>query len=80
MKGYKRCKCRGDDGRELGASCPRLRRRDGSWNPSHGTWYGKAELPAGPDGRRVILRQGGFATQAAGGEKPAEGEQEHQGH
>ena len=63
MKGYKRCKCRGDDGRELGASCPRLRRRDGSWNPSHGTWYGKAELPAGPDGRRVILRQGGFATQ-----------------
>lgn len=63
MKGYKRCKCRGQDKRELGASCPRLRRRDGSWNPAHGTWYGKSELPPGKDGKRVTLRQGGFATQ-----------------
>ncbi len=63
MKGYKRCKCRDADNRELGNKCDNLRRRDGSWNPSHGTWYGKAELSAAPDGARVILRMGGFATQ-----------------
>jgi integrase len=63
LKGYRRCKCRGEDKRELGAACPNLHRANGSWNPSHGTWYGKAELPAGPGSQRVILRQGGFATQ-----------------
>ena len=63
MKGYKRCKCRDENDRELGNECDSLRRKDGSWNPSHGTWYGKAELPAAPDGKRVILRTGGFATQ-----------------
>src|SRR5260370_13033836 len=61
MKGYRRCKCR-EDGRELGASCPKLRRRDNSWNPAHGTWYGKTELPSGPGGERVSLRAGGFAS------------------
>ncbi|WP_165960060.1 tyrosine-type recombinase/integrase [Nonomuraea longispora] len=60
--GFKRCKCR-QDGRELGAKCPRLRRKDGSWNPNHGTWYGKEEVPAGPDGKRVYLRLGGFKTE-----------------
>jgi integrase len=63
VKGYKRCKCRGEGKRELGAKCPALRRKDGSWNPAHGTWYGKAELPAGPGKQRVALRMGGFATQ-----------------
>ena len=63
MKGYKRCKCRGGDKRELGNTCGNLRRKDGTWNPSHGTWYGKLELPPGPGGGRVILRTGGFATQ-----------------
>jgi integrase len=63
VKGYKRCKCRDADGREVGVKCDDLRRRDGSWNPSHGTWYGKAELPLSPDGKRVALRMGGFATQ-----------------
>jgi integrase len=62
VKGFKRCKCR-EDGRELGASCPKLRRRDNSWNPAHGTWYGKTELPSGPGGERVSLRAGGFASQ-----------------
>ena len=63
MKGYKRCKCRDDAGKEIGAGCENLRRKDGSWNPSHGTWYGKTELPLSPDGQRVALRMGGFATQ-----------------
>ncbi|MGH3303818.1 MAG: site-specific integrase [Streptosporangiaceae bacterium] len=62
---YKRCKCRGEDGRELGASCPRLRRSDGSWNPRHGDWYFALELPRGAGGkRRSRLRRGGFAAQA----------------
>ncbi|MEV0311887.1 tyrosine-type recombinase/integrase [Nonomuraea fuscirosea] len=61
--GFKRCKCR-ENGRELGAKCPRLRRKDGSWNPHHGTWCGKEEIPAGPDGKRIYLRCGGFATEA----------------
>lgn len=60
---FKRCKCRGDDGKEVGQSCPKLRRADGSWNPRHGTWYFSLELPAGPGGkRRPRLRRGGFAT------------------
>ncbi|MFC5821811.1 hypothetical protein, partial [Nonomuraea harbinensis] len=60
--GYKRCKCR-ENGRELGAKCPKLRRKDGTWNPHHGTWHGKEELPAGPDGKRVYLRLGGFRSE-----------------
>ncbi|MEV0993472.1 site-specific integrase [Nonomuraea sp. NPDC050202] len=59
----KRCKCR-EDGRELGAKCPRLRRKDNSWNPNHGSWYGKSEVTPGPDGKRIALRAGGFATEA----------------
>src|ERR1700677_2531406 len=62
VSSYKRCKCRGEDSRELGKACTKLRRKDGSWNPAHGTWYGKAELT--PLGRqRFALRAGGFATQ-----------------
>lgn len=61
--GFKRCKCRDDSGKELGAKCPRLRRTNGSWNPSHGTWHGKSEVPAGPDGKRVYLRLGGFSSE-----------------
>jgi integrase len=64
---YKRCRCRDDEtGRELGTACPRLRRGDGAWNPKHGTWYFRLELPAGPGGkRRTPLRQGGFPTREA---------------
>lgn len=62
-KGFKRCKCRDDNGRELGAKCPKLRRRDGSWNPSHGAWYGKTDLPAVEQAARATLRAGGFASQ-----------------
>lgn len=67
MKGstYKRCKCRGEDGKELGAQCPRLKRKDGSWNPRHGVWYYRLELEAGRGGKRRTLRRGGFPTEAA---------------
>lgn len=67
MKGstYKRCKCRDDDGKEFGAQCPKLRRKDGSWNPRHGTWYYRLELDAGPGGKRRTLRRGGFESETA---------------
>ena len=48
----------------LGAACPQLRRGDGTYNPLHGTWSGRAELPPGPVRRRVTIRFGGFPTQA----------------
>lgn len=66
MKGstYKRCRCR-RDGRELGAKCPQLHRADGSWNPNHGSWFFRVELEPDADGRRRILRRGGYATQRA---------------
>jgi integrase len=61
---YKRCKCKDADGRELGPKCPKLRRADGSWNPRHGTWYYRLELPPAPGGtRRTPHRRGGYATQ-----------------
>jgi integrase len=59
---YKRCKCRSDDGKDLGARCPKLRRADGSWNPRHGTWYFALELPPGPGGKRKQMRRGGFGS------------------
>ena len=45
MNGDKRCRCRDSDGRAMEGRCEKLRRRDGSWNPAHGTWYAKEELP-----------------------------------
>ena len=67
MKGstYKRCKCRGEDGKELGAECPKLRRKDDSWNPRHGSWYYALELDAGPNGKRRRTRRGGFESEDA---------------
>lgn len=61
---YKRCKCKDPaTGKELGADCPDLRRKGGSWSSAHGTWYFALELPPGPGGkRRPRMRRGGFAT------------------
>lgn len=61
---FKRCGCRDTHGRKLDGRCPRLRRRDGAWNPKHGTWQYILELPSASDGTRRRLRRGGFATQA----------------
>lgn len=63
MRSRKRCRCRDADGRDLGSLCPKLRRNDGSWNPNHGVWLGKVELPPAPDGQRVELKASGFATE-----------------
>lgn len=61
----KRCGCAdADTGKKLGATCPQLRRANGSWNPRHGTWQYRLELPPESSGkRRMPLRRGGFPTQ-----------------
>ncbi len=64
MSTYKRCRCRDESGRELGANCKALRRKDGAWNPRHGQWYFRAELPVVHGGRRRVMKRGGYATQA----------------
>lgn len=63
MKPRKRCRCRDADGRDLGDRCPKLKRRDGTWNPNHGTWFARKELTPAPDGERVELKAGGFVTE-----------------
>lgn len=79
----KRCGCRApvtsDDGavvkRQLGVSCPQLKRTDGAWNPAHGTWFFHLELPNPASTRRANIRGGGYATRKdaeAAAEKAAE--------
>ena len=59
----KRCGCRRPDGSKWGNACPQLRRADGSWSPSNGSWSIRLELEPGEDGERRILRRSGYATQ-----------------
>lgn len=59
----KRCGCRDPETRkQLGAKCPKLRRKDGSWNPLHGTYRYQIDLPPAPDGSRRLLRRAGFGA------------------
>jgi integrase len=60
---YKRCGCRGADGKQLGARCPKLRRKDGTWNPRHGAWTFTVSY-AGRNGKRTQVVRGGFASEA----------------
>ena len=52
----RRCRCRDENGRDLGATCPKLGRR------GHGAWHCRQELPAAPDGTRRRFRRDGFRT------------------
>lgn len=58
MKGstYRRCYCRGEDGRPLGRSCPKLKSK------RHGTWAVRQELPARADGGRRSLSRAGYES------------------
>lgn len=63
---FKRCGCTEEvDGKRkrLGANCPKLRRKDGTWNPRHGTWTFYLSAP-GPGGKRQQVMRGGFDTQS----------------
>jgi len=53
---FKRCSCR------TAGACPRLRRPNGAWNPGHGSWHYRLELPPGEAGRRRQIRRGGYAS------------------
>lgn len=54
---FRRCGCRDDEGKQLGAKCPQLR------NAKHGTWAYYIGKTA--NGQRVRVRKGGFATKEA---------------
>lgn len=58
---YKRWTCRDTRSQQLkGAGCPLLHRPNRAWNPLHGTWAYRLELPKSADGRRRQLRRAGF--------------------
>ena len=62
---FKRCGCKNSTGRMLGAACPRLKRRNGSWNPAHGSWSLQLELPPTASGGRRYARRSGFSDYEA---------------
>jgi hypothetical protein len=62
---YKRCGCTesvNEKRRQLGQQCPKLRRRDGSWNPKHGTWSFSITV-RGRGGKPVAVRKAGYGNQ-----------------
>ena len=61
---YKRCACRDTaTKKQLGTRCPKLKRSNGTWSSTHGTWSFQAELPKRHDGARRTRRRHGFASQ-----------------
>jgi integrase len=58
---YKRCGCRHPDtDKPLNNTCPKLRRRGGTWSSDHGQWAYQIELGKDAQGSRMRLRRGGF--------------------
>jgi integrase len=59
---YRRCECRGGDGKLLGNSCPQLKKK------SHGTVALRQELPPDAEGKRRTFRRTGYrsVTEAQG--------------
>ncbi|MCO4699339.1 site-specific integrase [Streptomyces sp. RO-S4] len=55
---YRRCECRGGDGKLLGAKCPKLKRKN------HGSVGLRQELPPDADGRRRTFRRTGYTSVA----------------
>jgi integrase len=56
---YRRCSCRDDDRRQLGARCPLLLS-----DRKHGTWTFAVDVPSAND-RRKTMRRGGYPTKGA---------------
>jgi len=54
---YRRCGCRDDHGRQLGARCPQLA------NPRHGRWAFAVDMPS-PDRKRKTMRRSGYKTRS----------------
>lgn len=57
-----RCGCRGSHGERLGQACPKLWRKDGSWNSKHGSAGFALRIPT-ESGVRLLKRYG-FASKA----------------
>ncbi|MFE9937358.1 site-specific integrase [Streptomyces hirsutus] len=55
---YRRCECRGEDGKLLGTSCPKLKRKN------HGTVAVRQELPPDAEGKRRTWRRTGYGSVA----------------
>lgn len=55
---FRRCGCRGENGRQLGSACPKLGTK------GHGTWNYVVDVP-GANGKRKQLKRGGFPTKKA---------------
>ncbi|OHV23951.1 integrase [Parafrankia soli] len=63
---FKRCGCREPQTRrQLGNSCPKLRRKNGTWSSHHGTWHYRVDLPPAADGRRQEARRSGLPSHDA---------------
>lgn len=60
---FKRCRCRGENGRELGANCPKLRRADGSYNPGHGWFSFAIDVPVERGEKRQRVKRGKYKLQ-----------------
>lgn len=56
---FRRCACRGPDGRQIGKDCPKL-----ATDSRHGTWSFALEQPV-VAGRRSTMRRSGFPTRKA---------------
>jgi integrase len=54
---YRRCGCRDERGRQLGASCPQLT------NPRQGSWAFAVDMPS-PDRTRKTMRRSGYETRS----------------
>lgn len=53
---YKRCECRGEDGKLLGSKCPQLKKKN------HGAPAVRQELPPDANGTRRTFRRTGYET------------------
>ncbi|MFB9307515.1 tyrosine-type recombinase/integrase, partial [Kibdelosporangium philippinense] len=54
---YRRCSCRGANGKPLGSACPKLKQS------KHGQWGWRLELPPDAEGNRRPRRRGGFESE-----------------
>ncbi|MEU1631136.1 site-specific integrase [Streptomyces sp. NPDC020096] len=65
---FRRCGCRNQQGKQLGARCPKL-----ATDPDHGTWTFSLDLPSA-DRYRTTVRRGGYPTAEAALRRMVEGQ------
>jgi integrase len=72
----KQCSCADETGKRLHSKCPKLRRSDGKWHPTHGSWAYQLELPPHlATGARRRLRR--VPAAAVNDRTTAENERDH---